>query len=600
MMKTGAEETRPCPTPVPVPSGSVPDPAICGRLSVEEKRELVRQIAQRQPKDAPEILSGFRRQDLLEVICAEMGKERKYTGLTKSQMIEHLMKLVCGNERNGDSDCSPDGRFKRQRKTESPAQLISRSGDTSLTNRDVVPQLQSCQNVACRADISLGNRFCRRCACSICYRYDENKDPSLWLTCGSDTGPMGGDGFCGLSCHLKCALKDVRAGFLRNKLDGSFCCVSCRRNNSIMGAWKKQMCVAKEARRVDDMCLRIFLAKKILSGTVIYKELQKIVLSAAKLLKDEVGPVKVASSTMVRGLVNRLSCGSEVQKLCAAAVEAFDSLFSLHPNQVFRESAVCWINFEEFSPTSVVVALKYDDFLLENFIGCKIWHRHYAATQFADEPTFVSLKPQKRFKITGLQPSAKYLIKICVYGRCGVSGACEAKWVTLPLSVDSSKEGSSQHPKSDNTPTGQILLTAQPNDHSDIRVAAERHRMCYKDDAFTSFGRKSSSPATPCKSYEMQKVVKSNCRRLTGESDYEYSVRVIKGLEKEGYIEANFRVKFLTWFSLKATCHERRVVSVFVDTMADDPPSLAGQLAHTFMAEIYCDLALVSQHGFCT
>ncbi|KAI4388691.1 hypothetical protein MLD38_000997 [Melastoma candidum] len=542
MMKTGAEETRPCPTPVPVPSGSVPDPAICGRLSVEEKRELVRQIAQRQPKDAPEILSGFRRQDLLEVICAEMGKERKYTGLTKSQMIEHLMKLVCGNERNGDSDCSPDGRFKRQRKTESPAQLISRS----------------------------------------------------------DTGPMGGDGFCGLSCHLKCALKDVRAGFLRNKLDGSFCCVSCRRNNSIMGAWKKQMCVAKEARRVDDMCLRIFLAKKILSGTVIYKELQKIVLSAAKLLKDEVGPVKVASSTMVRGLVNRLSCGSEVQKLCAAAVEAFDSLFSLHPNQVFRESAVCWINFEEFSPTSVVVALKYDDFLLENFIGCKIWHRHYAATQFADEPTFVSLKPQKRFKITGLQPSAKYLIKICVYGRCGVSGACEAKWVTLPLSVDSSKEGSSQHPKSDNTPTGQILLTAQPNDHSDIRVAAERHRMCYKDDAFTSFGRKSSSPATPCKSYEMQKVVKSNCRRLTGESDYEYSVRVIKGLEKEGYIEANFRVKFLTWFSLKATCHERRVVSVFVDTMADDPPSLAGQLAHTFMAEIYCDLALVSQHGFCT
>ena len=30
---------------------------------------------------------------------------------------------------------------------------------------------------------------------------------------------------------------------------------------------------------------------------------------------------------MARGLVNRLSCGAEVQKLCSSAIEAFDSMF---------------------------------------------------------------------------------------------------------------------------------------------------------------------------------------------------------------------------------------------------------------------------------
>ena len=66
-----------------------------------------------------------------------------------------------------------------------------------------------------------------------------------------------------------------------------------------------------------------------------------------------------------------------------------------------------------------------------------------------------------------------------------------------------------------------------------------------------------------------------------------FCVKVIWWLECEGHIEANFRMKFLTWLSLRATQQEKRIVSVFVDTLIDDPASLAGQLIDTFSEAIY-------------
>ena len=45
-------------------------------------------------EEAPEMLSSFSRKELLEMICAELGEERKYRGYTKPKMIERLLKLV--------------------------------------------------------------------------------------------------------------------------------------------------------------------------------------------------------------------------------------------------------------------------------------------------------------------------------------------------------------------------------------------------------------------------------------------------------------------------------------------------------------------------
>lgn len=84
--------------------------------------------------------------------------------------------------------------------------------------------------------------------------------------------------------------------------------------------------------------------------------------------------------------------------------------------------------------------------------------------------------------------------------------------------------------------------------------------------------------------------------------DFAYYVKVIRWLECEGYIETNFRQKFLTWYSLRATTEETRIVRVFVDAFIEDPSSLAGQLVDTFSETISNDTSSKSSvvpAGFC-
>lgn len=221
-------------------SGFVLDPEKCSRLSLGEKRELVHEIAQ-WSKDAPEILRSFTRRELLEIICAEMGKERKYTGFTKFRMIEHLLKLISKKSKNrtdntiASSPAKAQLGSKRPRKKENLLQ--------PLTELDHFPpekckevKILLCQNLACRASLTPEDAFCKRCSCCICHQYDDNKDPSLWLTCSS--GSPNKDDSCGMSCHLMCALKHERTGIKKNgcrpKLDGEFYCASCGKINGLM------------------------------------------------------------------------------------------------------------------------------------------------------------------------------------------------------------------------------------------------------------------------------------------------------------------------------------------------------------------------------
>jgi len=85
----------------------------------------------------------------------------------------------------------------------------------------------------------------------------------------------------------------------------------------------------------------------------------------------------------------------------------------------------------------------------------------------------------------------------------------------------------------------------------------------------------------------------------SSEVSYEYCVKVVRWLECEGYIETNFRVKFLTWFSLHATPQERKIVIVYVDTLIEDPVSLSGQLVDSFSERIYTKKRPSMPSGFC-
>lgn len=88
--------------------------------------------------------------------------------------------------------------------------------------------------------------------------------------------------------------------------------------------WKKQLIVAKDARRVDVLCYRIYLSYRLLDGTSRFKELHDIIKDAKSKLETEVGPVNGVSSKMARGIVSRLSVAGDVQKLCSLAIEKAD------------------------------------------------------------------------------------------------------------------------------------------------------------------------------------------------------------------------------------------------------------------------------------
>lgn len=96
--------------------------------------------------------------------------------------------------------------------------------------------------------------------------------------------------------------------------------------------WKRQLNVAKDARRVDVLCYRIYLSYRLLDGTSKFKDLHQLVLEAKAKLETEVGPVDGVSAKMARGIVSRLSIASEVQRLCSLAIEKADSWLATVPD----------------------------------------------------------------------------------------------------------------------------------------------------------------------------------------------------------------------------------------------------------------------------
>lgn len=280
-------------------------------------------------------------------------------------------------------------------------------------------------------------------------------------------------------------------------------------------------------------------------------------------------------------------------------------------------SAGMKIRFEECTPTSVVIVLEYEDQLLEEFLGCRLWHRNSAMKDYPEKPTYIVLRPEKRFKVTDLDPSTEYFCKVSLFSSARVLGVWEAKWLTPSLNrgfilaldyehiktnlmlqensqMDSTNSNDTKMVSCDHSEKLRSLDDINKNKNTGFHMAPASMEVV---PLLTS---SSVPPSTPSKSDKMHEVLGLVGKKQMRESDYEYSVRVIKWLECQGHIAEDFRIKFLTWFSLKATLQERRVVSVFVDTLIDDPPSLAEQLIHSFMDEICYDQKSISKQAFCT
>ncbi|XP_020102357.1 VIN3-like protein 2 isoform X2 [Ananas comosus] len=613
-------------------SGYVIDPSKCSELSLAEKRDLVHEIC-RWAENAPEILQSWSRKELLQLICAEMGKERKYTGVTKPKMIELLLRLVSQNNRKRNEDIGGNNQtgLGKKRKKEYPLELAINLQQESIKSKEQQVDKLICQNVACRASLSKGDAYCKRCSCSICFQYDDNKDPSLWLVCSSEP-PYSGES-CAMSCHLKCALKHEKTGILKNgcnyELDGSFYCICCGKVNWLIRSWRKQLAIAGDARRVDVLCDRLSLVHKMLKGTERYKELEDIVTTTVKKLKKEVGPLDKVSTLMGRAIVNRLNCGAEVQRLCSAAVEAVDSILCsttelgaltnelIAPGLLNAGPQLFQIHFEEISPFSVAVSLQsLDNMFEENIIGCTMWHRCSNVLDYPEEPTCLILRPERKVVISGLTPSTEYYFKVIPFSSTKELGKWEAKCLTQNLDKMS---GQCSTRNSESTYVHEDSLSPMKKEQwlekQSRFMESDSQKGSTNSSEFINSARKitkftlstSDNDVVPlamaCKSDRLNinnGTPDSAHKKDQAEQQYEYCVKVIRRLECEGHMEKEFRVKFLTWFSLKATAQERRVVSAFIDVLIDEPASLVAQLVDAFMDGICNKEKPPARKGFCT
>ncbi|PWA70590.1 hypothetical protein CTI12_AA286760 [Artemisia annua] len=607
--------------------GFVLDPTKCSKLSMDEKRELVYEISE-WSQGAPELLQSWSRQEILQILCAEMGKERKYTGLTKLKIIEHLLKVVSekrsqDNENNimMDLESSQNGEqraAKRHRKSENPNHLDVDPEHNSLVSvvdvDEVDKNVEFCKNSACRAKLSQDVAFCKRCSCCICHQYDDNKDPSLWLVCSSDP-PFQGNS-CGMSCHLECALKHEKSGIPNDGkskgLDGSFCCLSCGKLNDLLGCWRKQMTIARDTRRVDILCYRVSLSQKLLGGTLQYQKLHDIVNEAMEKLEADVGPLTGLPVKRARGIVNRLSSGQEIQKLCASALESLDSVLS---NTKCNDPSILTpiVSFGNICPTSVSVIFGSGDHSFnDNNLKTHryiMWHRRAEDTDYPTKPTCTLFAPSStKFLLLDLTPSTQYVIKVVHFESTRELGSKEISFQTSDDNEKSPRTNSSSlsDPSSVEDENNNIVnkqqdkeVTANIDELDIIKKSSRNDEGSEKDCNPFAPSTSVKLPITPCKTESLKdanvtrkartkaskKILNSGSDEELDESndrDFGYYVKVIRLLECEGHIDTGFRKKFLTWYSLRASDQEVRIVKVFVDTLMEDPASLAGQLVDTF------------------
>ncbi|KAL2928905.1 VIN3-like protein 2 [Bienertia sinuspersici] len=693
--------------------GGVYDPLKCGKLSMEERREIVYELA-KWSHGAAEVLQPWSRQEILQVLCSEMGKERKYTGLTKLKIIEHLLKVVSEknpvNHYNGvnEQPSSPSISLKcpkKPRKPDNPSRLLVSVPNISTFNSEIeLDTAAYCKNSACKAKMSKEDAFCKRCTCCICHKYDDNKDPSLWLTCSSEA-PFVGDS-CNMSCHLECAMKHDRSGIARNglvsQLDGSFYCISCGKMNDLMSCWKKQLSIAKDTRRVDILCYRISLSQKLLAGTKKYQEASDIVDDAVKLLEVEVGTLTGVPVKMGRGIVNRLSSGQEVQRLCASAVELFESKYCQTPSRLGNASFPALtvsqtlppniIRVESIHSTSVTVILGPENSSTEKNIGYTMWHRKADDRKVLEHATCTLFPPHTRFIVSGLSPATEYIFKVVSFDstkelsssevrlttsistddvtRCPTldriqSPATNCSTLSNPSSVEDETNNAAPCSNLNDNKTENYFNCS--NDQSPFSASDEENATGKSDspdqsdplkfeikDSSTSMdnrsnehseksdtpcvGPETSLPITPSKQEASKEVTgqkgavkphnkarddvglerdEPNGRRSSSKkrnlekeneecggdglsgSNLEYYIKVIRWLECEGHIDKSFRQKFLTWYSIRATKQETRIVKVFVDTLIDDPASLSEQLHDTFGEIISSKRVSGVPPGFC-
>ncbi|RWV87201.1 hypothetical protein BHE74_00046831 [Ensete ventricosum] len=586
-------------------TGFVLDPSKCSKLSIEEKRELIRELS-KWPESAPEKLQTWSRRDLLEILCAEIGKERKYTSLTKQKMIEYLFRVVSdknSGEHAKDSDSSqvpstpsPQTPSKRQRKNEHPSRLPIITNNLQPSDvEETLDNIRYCQNSACRATLNKQDAFCKRCSCCICRKYDDNKDPSLWLFCGSEA--------------ISQEIGTVSSSFIKfEEILPTSLTVALDIEDNIPLAqelagftlWHRKTDISEYPRKPS---LSVFKPKK-------------------KLLLTELIPAteymfKVVGFSKMRDLYTwEVGVKTKAISLDHSVGLALETTVSNPHCQISKTNSSGLSNPSEGdeSNTNSSACADLNKLPEIDFDDCE--KPQILKTEKSFDRTQKDNSHQKS-ECKGSISGAEVLEPEDSHGHSD-SALDEEPNSTIPIESTNSMENNqaSDIPKSDNesntpvvnemviVPFGQSDSTLPATPPCRLETATEGSGRCIKGNTGFNIFEKGSlnpdvEPGSSSKKRGGGKFESINIKDGLMEGLYEYCVKVIRWLECEGHIESNFRVKFLTWFSLRATPQERRIVSVYVDTLIDDPPSLAGQLVDTFLEAICSKRPPPAPTGFC-
>jgi hypothetical protein len=193
-------------------------------------------------ENAQESLSSLPEQESND---ASVNTEKQEPGISKCKSVDEIPKTVTVKRcKNVDSKKVSSNNNNNPRFTGSPAlKKHPTKGDhlfelceNGMAQDTKPPSTRICINSACKAVFNSDNTFCKRCSCCICHGFDDNKDPSLWLVCSSETGDQD---CCGSSFHVECALKHRKAGCIELaqsiQLDGNYCCAACGKVIGILG-----------------------------------------------------------------------------------------------------------------------------------------------------------------------------------------------------------------------------------------------------------------------------------------------------------------------------------------------------------------------------
>ncbi|KAL8158746.1 hypothetical protein V2J09_000283 [Rumex salicifolius] len=550
-----------------------------------------------------------------------------------SKMLDQQVKVSNRSPKNQDNkkasrSCNTQGSSKKQsRKGDNPTRFTPvpcQSSNHAYTNTRV------CSNLACKAVLSMDKSFCQSCSCCFCHKFDDDKDPSLWLVCKSDS-PR--DDSCGLSCHIECAFQHEKVGVVNlgqfMQLDGNYWCSACGNVSDILGCWKKQLCLAKDAPRVNELCRRIFLSYRLLNGSSRFKALHESVKDLKSKLEDILGPINEFSHTIGQGTVIKLRDAVDVQKLCADAIAKADewvanaSKWAVNSGADPLSVSACRFRFEDVTSSSVtVVLIEIPTALTEYVKGYKLWYWRTRHESSPNKPVCSFSRERRRIVINDLLSCTEYTFRIVPFTESHDLGNSEAICSTKSLDINCKNPSASgtvgfenKNPRleADKEQCHGVTLRAVENKKPgpvprelDLNVALvpdlneevipvfessgdedngysmeNRAAVAKSQVEATTVPRKRSFGAND-ETFDCDSTLVNGSPFRTPVPNFEGCVKTIRWLECKGHIKQDFRLKFLTWFSLGSTEQERQVVHAFIRTLSDEPKSLAGQLVDSF------------------